>query len=772
MGLLVFVALAAFTAREVWRAFDERAGQARAAAVFDLVATRTAVRPTDAPGAMAWLRRAIEHAGFFDRSLSDPAEGVPQKLVRVAELLDPASHNDGVNEFQFRAGAESFQKPGSLRREQLVAADGSLLVLTQRRALADDRTTNVFIRRAVDMLTFVDRAVRPHRPGDAPAIDGSDIRIVRVYAVSEAGTLLSLPWTDQPADSAAAAGRELEVLSARPTLPAFAPDDFFFRSPGVAYSGFYLDLGGRGLVSTLTRPVEFSGFGRAVLAVDFAFNVDWSRLAASLEMPVHGVAVELAPGTLTSWAAFAQNLPANVSPEIRSALKAASDRTGSTSEDAASPLRQIVVDTGALAAFHVADRTWLLAWFPQVAPAFPVGAVVLLTAILALLIGGFEINRRRADGERRAAERALQEKQNLLNTMQVPLVVVDPNTDAIVSANRAADAIGVRAGRRFADLVWPDARSRALYEKMQVATPEPRRAYGVPVATTGEDGRPERRYAVVRSVAVTAPIEALNADERHRLGVLIVLDEAADLALLLEDTQSAARQDERRRLGGLLSHSVDALARVLEYSLSRPHDPALAAWLAEYIERRISVTSWLLDHWDATPPLPRESVVDVVQARATLDRFVDVFRIAASDRELRQRLHWDNGTLAAAAGAPLAVSIDWPDDIVVTCPVHGGFGLFLNEVVVNAVRHGRSGSVPSVAVVCDRVRGEIGVTVTNEVLEAAGRGVGEDYGGVSMLTAMARLFEWRGLTFERRGTAEFVVSWQMPFSTKRGVEAD
>jgi len=359
--------------------------------------------------------------------------------------------------------------------------------------------------------------------------------------------------------------------------------------------------------------------------------------------------------------------------------------------------------------------------------------------------------------------------------MQVPLIVVDPNTDAIVSANRAADAIGVRAGRRFADLIWPDARSRALYERMQVASPEPRRAYGVPVATTGPDGRPERRYAVVRSVAVTAPIEALNADERHRLGVLIVLDEAADLALLLEDAESAARQDERRRLGGLLSHSVDAIARVLEHSLSRPYDVALAAWLAEYIERRISVTSWLLDRWDATPPLPRESVVDAAQARATLERFVEVFRIAATDRELRQRLHWDNGTLAMPQAAPLAIAIDWPDDVVVTCPVHGGFGLFLNEVVVNAVRHGRPGTVPMISITCDHVRAEINVSVTNEMREATPvAGSVPAYGGVSILTAMARLFEWHGLRFDRQGGVppSFVVSWQMPCSTRRGVEAD
>src|SRR6185436_1210469 len=154
------------------------------------------------------------------------------------------------------------------------------------------------------------------------------------------------------------------------------------------------------------------------------------------------------------------------------------------------------------------------------------------------------------------------EKQNLLNTMQVPLVVVDPNTDVIVSANRAAEAIGIRSGSRFVDLVWPDERSRAHYERMQVASPEPRRAYGLSVAVRDDRGGVTERYAVIRSVAVTAPIEALAADERHRLGVLFVLDPDDDLSLFADSVDGQARRDERRRLAGLLSHGVDTLARV------------------------------------------------------------------------------------------------------------------------------------------------------------------------------------------------------------------
>ena len=89
-GVVVFVGLAAFTARSIWIAWQERSGDARAAAVFDLVAERTALRPTDAPGAMAWLRLELDRFGRREHdgaratryaSFAASGDRVPESLV-------------------------------------------------------------------------------------------------------------------------------------------------------------------------------------------------------------------------------------------------------------------------------------------------------------------------------------------------------------------------------------------------------------------------------------------------------------------------------------------------------------------------------------------------------------------------------------------------------------------------------------------------------------------------------------------------------------------
>ena len=97
-------------------------------------------------------------------------------------------------------------------------------------------------------------------------------------------------------------------------------------------------------------------------------------------------------------------------------------------------------------------------------------------------------------------------------------------------------------------------------------------------------------------------------------------------------------------------------------------------------------------------------------------------------------------------GSPvLTVDIDWPESHWFPCPVRGGFGFFLSEVLINAIRHGRPGSVPTVRIALDRVRRELVFEVENEVRPEA-----------------------RG---DRRGTFEpagdrFRVTWTVPVSER------
>jgi hypothetical protein len=505
-----------------------------------------------------------------------------------------------------------------------------------------------------------------------------------------------------------------------------------------------------------------------VLALDLTHTVDWDHFASTIAAPLAARIVHVGEAAPATWTTLRAALPAGTPAPLRDALGGVVQRAGSATADIAPITHAAVPKVGAVAAFHVSERAWLLTFFPSTAPSFPGGAVALLGAVLAMLLTGFEVNRRKAEREADRAARALGEKQNLLNTMQVPLIVVDPNTDQIVSANQVAESIGIRRGARFADRVSPEPRARAHYERTQVATTEARRAYGVPIRVETAGAAPTNQFAIVRSVAVTAPIEALAADERHRLAILFLVDPASDLRLLLEDVESAAHTDERRRLGGLLSHGLDALADVLRRSVTggRPGaDRGLTPqWLAEYLQRRIHVTAWLLDHWNGSPPT-HDSVVDSAQAHETLHSLERIFAAVRQESDLRARLGWANGPLAGDRDSPSFVAaVDWPEDLQTTLPVRGGLGFFLTEVLSNAMRHGVAGSAPRVTIRCDRVKSELVCGVDNQRRHDRVR-AGSKYGGVALLAGMARLFGWRDFKAAAEDT-RFVVSWRAPLTRR------
>jgi hypothetical protein len=815
LGVFLFAILVALAAMSIRQEWQQRIGQSRADVIFQLVQGKTPARPLETPGASAWLNFELRR---YRERIADPAKArlygevaewqdtrsVPPFFLPLRQLLARPVQHPATAISPVLVSPDPLHnppRPSDLRTQSFLELNRHWFAMTRRAALESgnlaDLTnpSNRFLNLTTPHLLDLSAALPTVLAGQPlPALPGSrPPRVVRLYALSEDGTLVSLPVTAGPFDPQAsrqAALNEGRGFRNSPERPTFVSNEFYFRFDYGApaedqtfYSGLYLDLGGQGLVATITVPLRDgearAGAGeRGLVGADLTFDIDWEAFARGIEPPMTAGVVHLAaaPARDHPWTDLLGAMPKRPAA-LRNAISGLTAQPvgASTAESTPYLLHGVVEGQGAVAAFQVSATTWLVVLFPKTRSPLPLLPVLLSAVMLVALLAGFELNRRRAERAQEKAEGALAEKQNLLNTMQVPLMVVDPNTDEVVFGNQAAENLGVRPGTRFGDRVSPDPRARAHYERMQVAKPEPRRAYGVPVRVRGEDGSDQERYAIVRSVAVTAPIEALKADERHRLGVLFILEPEVDLALLTEDLEHDTRQDERRKLAGLLSHGVDALIRVLAHGLrstaGAAASPEFVAWLAGYIDRRLRTTAWLLDHWDAQPPLPPDSSVEAAQARTTIDRLASVFSLAAGDADLRARLHWDNGVLSERpdpAAPVLTLEMDWPEELWFSCPVRGGFGFFLGEVLINAIRHGRPGSTPAVRIALDRVRRELCFEVENQLPAengATARDRSESYGGRRILERLARLFEWRDLTFDRReGT--YLVTWRVPASER------
>ena len=306
-------------------------------------------------------------------------------------------------------------------------------------------------------------------------------------------------------------------------------------------------------------------------------------------------------------------------------------------------------------------------------------------------------------------------------------------------------------------------------------SPDPSRAAPTACPSGARRGRrEEERYAIVRSVAVTAPIEALHADERHRLGILFLVEPEADLALLTEDLESETRRDERRQLAGLLSPrrryaGPGARPRPLRCGRSGVLRPSSPPGSPTYVDRRLRTTAWLLDHWDAEPPLPPDSSIEAAQARATLERPPERLRPGRPGRRpahpppLGQRRALRCVRSARPSAPVFTVEIDWPEEFWFTCPVRGGFGFFLGEVLINAIRHGRPGSTPALRITLDRVRRELVFEVENDLRSGASDRPGErgeTYGGRSILRPPRPPLRMAGPDRSRSGRRAYLVSWQ------------
>src|SRR6185295_461472 len=135
-----------------------RTGEARAEAVLNLVAQRTPSRPTEAPGAMAWLRLELDRyeqhipdprrAAIY-RSLAASAERVPDQLAPLSQHLRTMSEGAGT---PVRLLPPVDASPRSLRVTRMRALDGS--------AAGDGTLANRFVQTVVPMIATARSAMQ------------------------------------------------------------------------------------------------------------------------------------------------------------------------------------------------------------------------------------------------------------------------------------------------------------------------------------------------------------------------------------------------------------------------------------------------------------------------------------------------------------------------------------------------------------------------------------------------------------------------------------
>jgi len=168
-------------------------------------------------------------------SFAASGEGVPASLAPVLAVMRAAMDAAPGDPGGPGSSDASLAGPGtgsgtptahaSLREQHAFEIGDRPVIVTRRKPATDAERapSDAFVGRVasplVQAVAAIDRAIAaaplPVVPGDRPP------RPVRLYAVSEDGTLVSVPWSDRQEPDAAA--HELARLSGRPGHPAFAP---------------------------------------------------------------------------------------------------------------------------------------------------------------------------------------------------------------------------------------------------------------------------------------------------------------------------------------------------------------------------------------------------------------------------------------------------------------------------------------------------------------------------------------------------------------------
>jgi hypothetical protein len=402
---------------------------------------------------------------------------------------------------------------------------------------------------------------------------------------------------------------------------------------------------------------------------------------------------------------------------------------------------------------------WLIAWMPALETSYELAQY--LPSLLLVLAGLMYAWRERQHRTLRA-ELAMQAPQmsRLVDSIGAALIVIDPNTDRVRFRNRPAQQLGIQAGQVFREQVH--AEDQREYDEFNLAAGQSERAYAVRLRTSTD----ACQWAVIRSTAVAAPLPMLSARESDRLGMMTLLNptEVERLRSSLELTQA---QEERSKLASLITHGIAHLARML--ASDRPLDESVRQWLSVYLMRRVSVLADLFSGWSVPLAEVRrdELAISKQSVQSALEALHKICLGVAADRELRQSLNWGNGVLSqlSAEGSPFRFDLQgWPEDLSLTTRIDGAESFILDELLVNAFKHGKPGSRPSLSarVVRGAERRWVEFELRNAVRSVREARVGaaeHRYGGMTLVREACRRLRWELLQPELQGEI-YSIRWR------------
>ncbi|MCH9688450.1 MAG: ATP-binding protein [Deltaproteobacteria bacterium] len=795
-GLVALVmAASAWWVHLRWQA-QLRSGRAQMLA--QLLATSHAPRMVETPGVEAWLLELLHEAGTrlpaserraYEQLLRPRgATGLPdgmQPLVQRLHVVAPSGQPSPATVQEVRSGPQ----PDAAHRQSLravghVQVAGRTLVLTRRRSAFERGALPDDLAQAAAHLVALSEAW--------PSSVSAAGRLIRLYAIAEDGSFLSLPIPEgEPSPDALARTVAEETVQSqrRPRAPSLVTNSMFLEfdygeplDTQAHYSGVYTDIAGSGFVASLSVPAVYEGGGlKMVIAADLAVDVPLDRLLEaadpSMQLALTAPVRELRTPMWQPWTTLGASLPPDAPGALRREVQLRANLEAH--EDTWVPRGSLVHHTpederGVLLGLQVSRRRWLVGWLAEDTASVPWVPLLLGPGLLVGLLAWTRRRGARLLAQRDDARVRLEQRHGVLDLLHLPLVVVDPNDDTVVQANAAATELGVVPGRIFHEhLVADQTRSQRYYQTMQVLEGGRRRAYGVHLRP--RPGETEGRFALIRSVSLSEPQPGLGAAAHHRLGLVCVIDDEADLSHFLHDHLHDARQDERNKLASIVTHGADTLARVLAATLAEPHDDgALPQWLASYLLRRLHVSQWVLDRWGGPVCHDVSSILGPEHISGALAQYEQIFATVAQRAALRARLHWNNGTLSTprpGGGPVVEVWIDWPPQYRVTAPAEGLFGYLLGEALTNAVKHGAPGQPITLEVDLDRGRRELCLSLRNAITAApdAPREAERDdkaYGGLAIASELARICGWSLETTTK--DESFELRWSCAVTQQRG----